>query len=65
MTCVTTSMAHGGAGLGAHGCTPRRAEALAYEAGFATFRHDRGMKGAEFRNNVYVCTVDAAAGATA
>ena len=60
LTCVTNSMAHGGAGLGAHGCTPLRAEALAREAGFATFRHDRGMKGAALRNNVYVCTVGGA-----
>ena len=54
LSCVTTSMANGGSGLGAHGCSPRRAAALAQEAGFRSFRHEQGLKGAKFRNNVYV-----------
>lgn len=54
LNCVTTSMAAGGAGLGAHGCTPARAEALARRAGFGEFRRERELKGARYRNNVYV-----------
>ena len=54
LNCVTTSMAAGGAGMGAHGCTPARAERLARRVGFGAFRHERELKGAAFRNNVYV-----------
>ena len=36
------------------GCTPARAKALARKAGFESFRHERGLKGAQYRNNVYV-----------
>jgi len=54
LNCVTTSMAMGGAGLGAHGCTPRKAEALARAVGFRSFRQEQKLKGARYRNNVYV-----------
>lgn len=54
LNCVTTSMASGGAGLGAHGCTPARARQLAERAGFTVFRQEHGLKGAAYRNNVYI-----------
>jgi SAM-dependent methyltransferase len=54
LNCVTTSMAQGGSGLGAHGCTPNKAQALATQAGFSLFLHERSLKGAQYRNNVYV-----------
>jgi len=52
--CVTTSMAMGGQGLGAHGCTPAKAEALARRSGFQKFRRETELKATKFRNNVYV-----------
>jgi hypothetical protein len=36
--CMTTSLAHGGAGLGTCGCPPERVRALCIEAGFASVR---------------------------
>lgn len=36
--CMTTSLAHGGAGLGTCGCPPAVVEALGHEAGFGSVR---------------------------
>jgi hypothetical protein len=36
--CMTTSLAHGGAGLGTCGCPPSVVEQLGHRAGFGTVR---------------------------
>jgi hypothetical protein len=38
MFCMTTSLAHGGAGLGTCGCPPEKVQDLCAHAGFSSVR---------------------------